>query len=196
VAGWSADPTAGQLAQSTVAATEPSAAAMDPPAAQELEVQAAGCLKIVAVEASARCRPELDHCNWLALAALMRKMHLQAVGGSATQDLVQPRMHPLDPGHHWLHHWALVRAAMPGALAAPGNGMVQPAAQCKQATFYKVRKILAQNFRYHMQIHLNSPLGFPLSVLPTDAWRLGCLAAKAAATQELKPWDSLTAEAS
>jgi hypothetical protein len=59
--------------------------------------------------------------------------------------VVQPML-ALDPGQTWLHHWALVRAAMPGAPAAPGNGTVQPAAQCKQATFYKVRKILAQNF--------------------------------------------------
>ena len=80
VAGWSADPTAGQLAQSAGAAREPSAAAMDPPAALELEVQAAGCLKMLAVEADARGRPELDHCNWLAL-ALMEEVHLQVRDG-------------------------------------------------------------------------------------------------------------------
>jgi len=45
-----------------------------------------------------------------------------------------------------------------------------------------------------MQIHLNSPLGFPPSVLAADAGHLGCLAARAAATQELKPWDGWAAE--
>jgi hypothetical protein len=53
---------------------------MDPPAALELEVQAAGCLKMLAVEADARGRPELDHCNWLAL-ALMEEVHLQVRDG-------------------------------------------------------------------------------------------------------------------
>ena len=84
-AGWSADPAAGLLAQSTGAATAPSADAMDPPAAQELVVarltgQAAGSLKIEAVEVSARVPPELDHWNWLAL-ALMEQVDLQVGNG-------------------------------------------------------------------------------------------------------------------
>ena len=47
---------------------------------------------------------------------------------------------------------------------------------------------------YHMQIHLNSPLGFPPSVLAADAGHLRCLALRAAPTQELKAWDGWTAE--
>ena len=50
-------------------------AAMEPPAAQELEVallqgQAAGCSMMVAAMVSAKGHPAMDYCNWPALAAL------------------------------------------------------------------------------------------------------------------------------
>ena len=117
VEGLSAAQAVQLLLQSTWGSTEPSAAL-------ELDVarlpgQAAGCLKMAAEKVSARHCPELDYCNWPALAALTDQVDQQLGWGL---EVVQPTMHPLEPGHPRLHNQTLVRAATTSAPAAPGNG--------------------------------------------------------------------------